>query len=141
MHTVSLASACILAFVSLAATSVAAAADAPAKTACTASGEASVCALGPVSGPRAGEPAPPTLAPTVSVELKPTDAAVLLAEDAEVRAAILTVIQATPGSTATTPEGARKAQNDIHKTIDQVLAPVQATRVYFTDWTVQPDAQ
>ena len=76
MHTVSLASACILAFVSLAATSVAAAADAPAKTACTASGE-----------------------------------------------------------------GARKAQNDIHKTIDQVLAPVQATRVYFTDWTVQPDAK
>ena len=141
MRTVSLAVAFILAFVPLAVASVAAAADATAKTTCTASGEASVCALGTVGGPLAGEQAPPTLATNVSIELKATDAAALLAKDAEVRAAISTAIQATPTSTATTPEGVLRVQNDIHKAIDQVLAPVQTTRVYFTDWTVQPDAK
>ena len=128
----------VLASVTMAATAVAEEAKPKAKTTCTASGEASVCALGTVNGPLAGTESPPMLAIDVSIELKAADADALLAKDAEVRAAILAAIQAATESTATSKDGMTKLREDIHKAIDKALAPVQSERVYFTDWKVQP---
>lgn len=137
MRSIHLVFASLAASVTMAATACAEETEGRTRTTCTANGAESLCALGVVSGPLAGSESTSRLATEVSIELKADDEESLLAKDADVRAAILTTIQATPESAATTHEGQLKLREGIHKAIDRALVPVRAERVYFTAWGVE----
>ncbi|HCH63758.1 MAG: hypothetical protein CL927_00595 [Deltaproteobacteria bacterium] len=116
------------------------ASDAKAKPRCTASEDHAVCTLGTISGRLISPQTPSQLAIDISIEVRKTDVDAFLAKEQPLRATVVNAIQATSKAAATTDQGRMKLREDIHRAIDQTLAPVAPLRVYFTRQEIQPTA-